>query len=209
MGKKGCGKPGRDAGYAAKARFSMVKDRHRQTYEAALSQGKVDEQMQSLCSYIAGTGGFFTSSCCSGRIILLEKRGERKSENHFHRKWHREIAEKEMLEGLAEPVHGELWFKLDPFILHIGCATLADANKVLAAMKRAGVKRGGILVAGEGKFLIELQGTENMGFLAGSGGKSAIGENYLRTILPRANLMLRKNYARLERLEKEFRKALK
>src|SRR3989344_3740924 len=91
------------------SRFGMIKERHRKTYEAALSQGKVDPQMQALCSFIAGTKGYYTSSCCSGRIMLLERRGDRKSENFFHRKWHREVAAKELLEGINEEVEGDLW----------------------------------------------------------------------------------------------------
>ncbi len=194
---------------AEKARFAMIKQRHRETFEKALSQGKVDPQMQSLCSFIAGTQNYYTSSCCSGRIMLLEKRGDAKKENFFHRKWHRNISKEELAEGFGEKVRGELWFKVEPFILHIGCASLGDSRKVLCAMKKAGVKRGGIIIADEGKFLIELQGTERMSFPAKKGGAKLLGQAYLSKILPKANSMLSKNYARLERLEAEFRKELK
>ncbi|HIH09317.1 MAG TPA: hypothetical protein HA254_01465 [Candidatus Diapherotrites archaeon] len=191
-----------------KSRFSMVKERHRETFETALSQGKVDEQMQPLCIFITGAKKYFTSSCCSGRIMLLEKRGESRKENLFHRKWHREVDEKEIIEGMEENVEGDLWFKLDPFILHIGCETARDANAALDAMRKAGVKRGGILVAQEGKWLIEMQGTQSMSFPIRLGGKQLADREYVRSILGKANSMLEKNYTMLARLEGEMRKAL-
>ncbi len=190
-------------------RFAMVKERHGRTYETALAQGKVDEQMQNLCTFIAKTGGYYTSSCCSGRIMLLEKRGDKKTENFFHRKWHRKVTKKELLEGFTENVKGEMWFKLDPFILHIGCANIEDANKILDAMKRSGVKRGGIMLAENEKFLMEIQGTEQMGFPIKLGGKNLLGEEYLCTILPRANKMLSKNFWRLAKFEEQLRIKLK
>ncbi len=186
----------------------MVKERHRKTLETALKQGKVDEQMQGLCSFIAGTRGFYTSSCCSGRIIMLEKRGERKTETFFHRKWHRTVDEDELIDGLAEGTSGEVWLKVDPFILHIGCLNIWGANAILAAMKNAGVKRGGIIVAKEGKFIVELQGTERLGAPVKVGRKILVQKEYIKYLAARANALLERNYRRLAKLEQEFRKVL-
>ncbi|HLC92222.1 MAG TPA: hypothetical protein VJH23_00780 [archaeon] len=200
---------GPEGGNESGSRFKMVKKRHRKTYETALSQGKVDEQMKELCSFVTGTENYFTSSCCSGRIMLLEKRGDKKTENFFHRKWHRNVTKKELLEGFLENVSGEMWFKLDPFILHIGCEDIEHANEILFAMKKSGVKRGGIMVAEEGKVLIELQGTEQMSFPLKLGKKMLVSEGYLSAVLPKANKMLSKNYKRLSTLCAEFQKQLR
>jgi len=190
-------------------RFEMIKARHKATYQTALLQGKVDEQMRELCSFIAGTKGFYTSSCCSGRIMLLEKRGEKKKENFFHRKWHREITKEELLEGFKEKIKGELWFKVEPFILHIGCKTLEDANKILSAMKKAGVKRGGIMIAQKEKFLIELQGTASIGLPIKKAEKELVTEQYLtHSVLGKANTFISNNYKRLKKLEEELSKDL-
>jgi len=192
-----------------RSRFDMIKARHKETFETALKQGKVDEQMQDLCGFVAGTQDYFTSSCCSGRIILLEKQSDRKIDSFFHRKWHRTINKEELLEGFEEKVRGELWFKVDPFILHIGTSNLENANKILKAMKEAGVKRGGIILAEEEKYLVELQGTERLSFPIKNGEEKLIDEIYLETILEKANSMIQKNYERLGKLEEAFRKNLK
>ncbi len=199
------GNMGKKEGFS---RFGMVKKRHAQTFESANRQGKVDPQMVGLCEFVAGTGGFYTSSCCSGRILLLEKRGERKIDTFFHRKWHRVAELSELLEGVSEKTEGELWLKADPFILHIGCENLEGANAILAAMKRAGVKRGGIILAEPGKFMVELQGTEKMDVPVKSGPKLFADEKYLEYLLGKANKLVSKNYSRLEKLESEFRKSL-
>ncbi|HZX34608.1 MAG TPA: hypothetical protein VFF09_04465 [archaeon] len=191
-----------------KLRFGMVKRRHAETFGKALRQGKVDEQMQPLCSFIAGTKNFFTSSCCSGRIMLLEKKGGKKKDNFFHRKWHRPVSAGELREALAEETSGDLWFKTEPFILHVGCAGLSGAEKILGCMKRAGVKRGGIIVAEKGKFLVELQGTERMEFPVKVGGEMVALTGFVVKALETANPLLEKNYERLAKLEKEFRKSL-
>ena len=191
-----------------RSRFKMVKERHKKTFETALKQGKMDEQMVPLCQFVAGTNEYYTSSCCSGRIILLEKRGNRKIDTFFHRKWHREVNISELLEGIKDNKEGELWLRMDPFILHIGCPDLKACQKILEAMKKAGVKRGGILVAEKGKFMVELQGTHVFSCLVKKNGKPMLPEDYFKEILPDINRMIAKNYQRLAKLESEFRKAL-
>jgi len=194
----------------AKNRFCMVKEMHRKSLEKAIAEEKADRQITQLCRFVSKTKGFFTSSSCAGRIILLQlPKNENKLDASFHRKWHRRVKERELWQGISEKTEGELWFKLDAFILHIGANSLENANLILGAMKRAGVKRGGIMVAKDGKFLIELQGTQAMAFPVKKESKILVSGDYMHYALERANKKLAKNYAMLKRLEKEFRKCLK
>jgi len=198
----------KDASWAK--RFSMVKERHKKTFEKAVKEGKADKQMHSLCRFVSLSKEFFTSSSCAGRIILLQlPKNENKREASFHRKWHRKVGEKEIWEGIEAETKGELWFKLDPFILHIGAAKLEGARKILECMKKAGVKRGGIIVAKPGKFLVEMQGTQAIAFPVKRGKKALVGKEFLEYILDRANEKLGQNYEMLKRLEKVFRQELK
>ncbi len=196
--------------YTGIERFAMVKAMHKKSLEKAIAERKADLQIIPLCRFVSKTKNFFTSSSCAGRIILLQlPKGESKREACFHRKWHRVVKEKELWEGIDAEIKGELWFKLDPFIFHVGANSLENAKKVLVAMTKAGVKRGGIIVAKPGKFLVELQGSQGIAFPVKKGKKVLVEKEYMKYILKRANEKLEKNYALLKRLEKEFRKELK
>lgn len=212
MGKdSGLGK-GKFAGkknLAGMERFSMVKEMHRKSLGKAIREKKADRQMIPLCKFVSGTKHYFTSSSCAGRIILLQlPEDENKLEAFFHRKWHRRVMGKELWEGIRAETRGELWFKLDPFILHIGADSLENAKKVLRHIKKSGVRRGGIMVAKPGKFLIEMQGSQGISFPVKKGKKVLVEEDYMKYVLERANQKLEKNYSLLKRLEKVFREEL-
>lgn len=136
-------------------RFEMTKKRHAETFAKAVREGKADEALIPLCGFVSGTRNFFTSSCCSGRILLLQlSKDEKKLGTKFHRKWHNVVKPKEVWAALKEKTSNEVWFKMEPIILHLGTNTLENANIVLETMKRAGVKRGGIIVAKPRKIFV-------------------------------------------------------
>jgi len=191
-------------------RFEMTKKRHAGTFAKAVREGKADEAFIPLCGFIAKTKSFFTSSCCAGRILLLElQKDEKKLGSNFHRKWHREVKPKEVWNAMQEPVKGELWFKMEPLILHLGTDTLENANIALGAMKKAGIKRGGIIVAKPGKFLFEIEGTQRISVPVKSKGKILIEKKFLDFLVKKANAKMKKNSLAIKRLEKELKKVLK
>ncbi|PIU21603.1 MAG: hypothetical protein COT15_01450 [Candidatus Diapherotrites archaeon CG08_land_8_20_14_0_20_34_12] len=192
-------------------RFKMVKERHRKTFEEALAKGKMDEKLVNFCKYVSSTRNYFTSSCCSGRILLLRIEGnDRDKRNcHFHRKWHDIVSLSEVLAGINEDTKGRIWFKVEPFILHLGCKDLENAKKILEVMKLAGIKRGGIIVAKEGKFMVEFMGTQEMSFLAKEDDAILVDKGYLENAVNEANRKMTVNEEMLIRLEKEVRKKLK
>ena len=195
---------------AGENRFGMVKERHRKTFEEAAEKKLADDGLVPLCGFIAGTKNFFTSSGCAGRIILLQlPKGECKKGSSFHRRWHRPVSFLEVKKALGEKTRGEVWLKVEPFIMHIGTNSIANAREILAIMNRAGVKRGGILVAKEGKFLVELQGTQEMSAPVKQGNKLLAGDAYLQYLVKKANCKIGKNREMLARFERECRACMK
>ena len=167
--------------------------------------------MISLCKYIAKTKNYFTSSSCSGRIVLLDlaKEGNKK-EAAFHSKWHKKVKLKELITEIKRKQNEEeLWFKLDSFILHLGTNSLKNAKKILKVTRKTGIRRAGIMVAEEGKFIIELIGTQTMSFPVKIKGKILLEKEYLKKTLEKANQKLEKNYNQLKEFEKNVRKELK
>ncbi len=141
-------------------------------------------------------------------LLSVNRIGE-KQPKAFHRKWHRKVTLKEVLEGIEDDkANKELWFKLDPFILHAGARDLEHARKILKCMRLAGVKRGGIMLAKDEKFIIELQGTHTMSLPVKSNGKEIADKEYVAFIVKQANQKLAENYKRLKRFEKVCREEL-
>jgi tRNA wybutosine-synthesizing protein 3 len=192
----------------SKTRFEMIKLRHKNTFEEALNKGKIDAPMIELLEFISKTKNYFTSSHCSGRIMLLNSDlNEEKKEAAFYRKWHRKVEFKELISAVNECSH-PLWFKLEPFILHIGCKTIKNAKKLIELKNISGIKRGGIMVLSEGKIILELTGTQYISVPLKEK-KMLLTENALKIILKTANKKMDKNFNQIKRLEENAKKMLK
>ncbi|MBI2598043.1 MAG: hypothetical protein HYW50_02505 [Candidatus Diapherotrites archaeon] len=192
-----------------KTRFEMVKERHKNTFYRALKENLVDGQVVSLCEFFAKSKNFFTSSTCSGRIVLLQvNRQENKHESAFIAKWHKKASIGKVWSTLCAKTMEEIWLKQEPFIMHIGCADFENAKTILQIAKACGIKRAGIQVAKEGKFLLEIIGTHNISFPVKKGGEILVEKKHLKYVLKRANEKLEKNYSTLEKFENACRKNL-
>ncbi|MEM0360167.1 MAG: hypothetical protein QXK06_02405 [Candidatus Diapherotrites archaeon] len=191
-----------------KTRFSMVKKRHAGTLQKAKEEGKIDKEMIGLCDYISSRKNFFTSSGCSGRILLLGLLDKSKKNSYFHRKWHEKVQPLEVIKALKEPTKGEIWLKMEPFIIHIGTNSLENAKKILSLKDKSGIKRGGIITAKPGKFIVELIGTEELAVLVKRGNKILAPEEFIKETVLEADKKIGFNYARVKEFEKIVRKEL-
>jgi len=191
------------------ARFKMTKERHGKTMLKAIADGKADKQVIPLLKSIASAKDFFTSSSCSGRIILLklDAKGS-KAESAFIERWHKQVKFGEFMKAVRNAKGNEIWLKLDPFILHVGTNSLENARRILKVMQGAGVKRGGIASAKGGKFIVEMIGTQAISLPVKSRGKMLVESGYLKWLLAKANKKLSANYAHLKRLQNEFEREL-
>ncbi len=190
-------------------RFQMIKQNHKKTFFEALEKQKVDPQAISFCKFMESTDNYFTSSSCSGRIVLLEvNKQETKKEAAFHAKWHRTVKFQEIWKELNKKSKDELWFKMEPFILHVGTNNEENARKFLEVVKDCGIKRGGIQVLKEGKIIFEINGTQHISCPVKKGKKILIDKNYAKILVAKANKKLEKNYEILKKFEQACKKKL-
>jgi tRNA wybutosine-synthesizing protein 3 len=186
-----------------KSRFEMTKKHHEQTYEEAKKMGRMDEDFIPLCDFIEKTKNYFTTSSCAGRIALISLgEEETKQESAFYRKWHRQVKPKEVLDAVNEFRGKILWFKQEPLIFHLGTNNLENARKILSLCEKAGIKRAGIKVAKEGKFIVEMLGTQNITTPIKEG-KITVDEKYLKYLIKKANEKFATNQALIKKLEKQ------
>lgn len=184
------------------ARFSMLKERHRKRFEQALAAGEVDPGLVEICERINASRDYFTSSGCSGRIMLLGiPESGLKKDAYFHRKWHRKVRLEEVLEGLEERGEGELWLKAEGFILHIGCRDLTACRELLEGLHECGIKRAGIMAPKEGKWIVEAVSTQVLNApVKSAAGKVLVDGGYLRVLLEKANRKMERNESDLRKI---------
>lgn len=195
---------------AGKGRFGMVKEYHGITFEKAVAEKKADSAIIPLCRFLNGLPEFFTASSCSGRITVLElDEQENKRESAFFYKKHGKISAETVWKRVHEKSMNNLWFKQEPFILHLGTNSLENANRLLECCREAGIKRAGIMVAKPGKFVLEIIGTQGMAIPIKQKNKVLVEKKFFAFLSKQANKKLEANFVRLKRFETVLRKKLK
>ncbi|MCX6803415.1 MAG: hypothetical protein NTY48_02475 [Candidatus Diapherotrites archaeon] len=189
-------------------RFEMTKKHHLNTYEEAKKMGRMDKDFIPLCNYIAKTKNYFTTSSCAGRIALISLGPEEtKQESAFYRKWHRKVKPKEVLEAFKEYKGSVLWFKQEPLIFHLGTNSIENAKKILELCEKTGIKRAGIKSAKEGKYIIEMLGTQNITTPIVDQ-KMRASEEYVKYLAKKGNEKFEKNQALIKKLFKNAKEIL-
>ncbi|MDD3083631.1 MAG: hypothetical protein PHP82_01275 [Candidatus ainarchaeum sp.] len=189
--------------------FKMIKEHHKKTFEKAKKEGKMDLDFIPLCEHLTKTTEYFTSSCCAGRIALVGlNKKETKKESAFHRKWHKKVKFEEIKKGISSFEGEVLWLKQEPLILHLGTKTLNNSIKIIAICEKIGLKRAGIKVIKEGKYILEIIGNHNINMPVKEG-KISINENYLKYVVKKCNQKFDKNKKTLKKLTIEIKKQIK
>ncbi|MFN3909714.1 MAG: tRNA-wybutosine modification methyltransferase TYW3 [Candidatus Anstonellaceae archaeon] len=123
----------------------------------AMKNNEVDKKIISLLKFLNSQKELVSSSSCSGRVLLLYIKKSKKDAKKFF-VWHDKIKKDDFLIMLNSIKNKKyFWLRVEPFILHIIAKDIKNANKVLLAMKKAGVKRGGINYISD-KITIEIMG---------------------------------------------------
>jgi tRNA wybutosine-synthesizing protein 3 len=168
------------------------------------SVGKWDNKIISLCNKINSKENYYTTSSCSGRIVLMIDQ-EKKGEDLFLFVSHDKVSFKKLKDELISALkkNKNIKFKMEPCILHISCETLEDAEKLFEIGKNAGWKRLGIIGTSHG-FTFELNSTEKLEFPIIQNKKILVDDEFLKIILKDANGKLEKCWEKIKNLEKEF-----
>lgn len=166
------------------------------------SIGKWDKHILNLCKKINSKENFYTTSSCSGRILLMIEQ-DKKGENLFLFVSHEKVTFPQLKYQLnkLKLLNKKIKFKLEPCILHISCRTLEDAQTLFEKGKLAGFKRLGIIGTSHG-FTFELNSTEKLEFPIIQNKKLLVDDNFLKIIIKDANKKLEKSWEKIKKLEK-------
>ena len=171
-----------------------------------LRQRGADEEVEELLQTINELDDFFTTSSCSGGIVLiwLPEIGA-KRDARFIGKWHRTVKKAEVLAAMTEarsPVEGDLWLLAQSPILHVACRSFESATVLLRLAIESGFKYSGIkaIAKEKGQVMVEIMSTERMDVPLASNGRRFYSEEYLDFTIAKANFMLTRGKEKLKQL---------
>lgn len=166
--------------------------------------GSIDEAIKPLCDLINASDNYFTTSSCSGRIVVMsESEDHKKNEAQWLFVSH-EKTDLETVKLSLDPLpKNEIWFRQEGIILHVACRTNEDAFKLVGAAREAGLKRSGI-ISSKNKIIVEILDTETIELPLGVKGKLVVPEEYLRLVLDIAHKKLERTRKKSKRLEKKL-----
>lgn len=161
------------------------------------SIGKWDDKIKSLCDKINKLPQYYTTSSCSGRIIIMTDQ-EKKAQGLFKFVGHDLIQLEDLLKIQLKK---DLKFKQEPMILHIACEKLEDANHLLKLAQKAGFKKTGIIALNK-RIIIEINGSEKIEFPFSKNNQLLVGQEFLEVIVQKANKNLEKNWKLINEFER-------
>jgi tRNA wybutosine-synthesizing protein 3 len=171
------------------------------------SIGEWDKKIIPICNKINSLENFYTTSSCSGRIILMIDQ-DKKREGLFLKSYHNKVSFDKLKKDLKEIVKKNknqiIKFKLEPCIIHIVCKSLDDAKFTLELANNSGWKNHFIISLGKNP-IIELSGTERIEFPIFDGKNILVDDKFLKIVLKKANEKLENGWKKIERLKKELK----
>jgi tRNA wybutosine-synthesizing protein 3 len=162
-------------------------------------KGEVDVDIVTLLDFINSLDDFFTTSSCSGRVVLLEC-GESKNDNNWLYCDHANAdlsAIKKALESYSG--QNDIWLRAEPFIMHVCAKSLEKADQLLQLFRENGFKHSGVIVM-KNKIVLEIQNTDAFSTIVSKEG--IVLANDLQVLITEANKKLSSTKNKLKRIEK-------
>ncbi|MEK6873610.1 MAG: hypothetical protein AABW91_02100 [Nanoarchaeota archaeon] len=169
-------------------------------------KGNWDKKILNLCDKINKSKDYYTTSSCSGRILVLIDY-KVKRDDLFLFCSHDLISFDILKDGLnkIKSKTGKLiYFRQDPCILHIACKNLEKAQEIHDLAKDAGWKRCGI-IASKKRFVVELNATQRIEMPIINKNEILIDDKFLKVLVEEANRKLKNSWELIERFENNLK----
>jgi tRNA wybutosine-synthesizing protein 3 len=168
-------------------------------------KGCIDSKIKKLVKRINSFEDCYTTSSCSGRILLLTiPASNKKNEVKYLFCSHEKIRYDELKKIIKSKKLPKciVWFRVEPVILHIACKNINCARKLLNLARNIGFRRSGVISIRKSKIVLELVSTEKIDAIVSKNGKIVIGEDYFKVIVKEGNRKLEKTWRKIDRLYK-------
>jgi len=183
----------------------LWEDRRRRFYERMLrdiSTGYFDMEILPLVDMVFKLENAFPTSSCSGRIVILSGRIPwRRKDVKILYKAHEPLDPKTVMNIISNAPDENLWFMVQPPILHISCFNDNIASEILKIARSSGFKHSGIIAVTERGYHVEIRGNEVFTVPLRIGGIDIYEQDKLALLVKEASRVLLESKRRIERLE--------
>jgi len=177
--------------------FLQAKEKAMETLKKAIENNEVDKKAVPIIEKLNGIDEFFTTSSCSGRIVIIELPSiGNKIDARFLGKWDDKIKIQDIKNALKNAENGEIWMLAQPPIFHVSAADIDAASKLIKVARQSGFKNSVIKSIGK-RVMVEIRSTEEVDTPLGMDGKSLCNEEYLSLLVSIANEIM-------DRIEKKL-----
>ena len=174
-------------------------------------KGSIDIKIKRLVDKINSLPDFYTTSSCSGRILLLDiPSSNKKNEVEYLFCSHKKIKYNEIKKilKLKKELKNDVWFKVQPVIIHVACNDIKNTKKILNIARDIGFRRSGIISIGKNKVIMEIISTERIDAIVGKNRKLLIGEDYFKVLIKEGNKKLEKTWEKIDKLHNNLNKII-
>lgn len=176
--------------------FEIFKERKKAAIKKlldAIKNNEVDAPIKNDLLKLNEFEIIYSTSSCAGRIALLVDKGNKK-DSFFIGKWHDIVKTEEIVKRLKDHINNELiWFKQEPFIIHLVFPRSIYAYKVLKIARDVGFKHSGIISKRKEKVVLEINGIDRIDFPIVINSELTISLENLNKIVDLANAKLMRN----------------
>ncbi|XP_075871615.1 tRNA wybutosine-synthesizing protein 3 homolog [Nelusetta ayraudi] len=174
-------------------------------------KGSVDEDIEHVVSLINSREEFFTTSSCSGRVILIDSPLESSEVQKKNCVWlfvsHHKCTADDLVSALARS-SGDAVFKFEPFVLHVQCQQLDDAQLMHSVAINSGFRNSGLTVGKTGKIMTAVRSTHGLEVPLSQEGKLLVEPEYIHFLTQVANKKMEENLRRIHRFYHNLQSAL-
>ncbi|XP_073348296.1 tRNA wybutosine-synthesizing protein 3 homolog [Pagrus major] len=174
-------------------------------------KASVDEHIEHVVSLLNSCEEYFTTSSCSGRIILIDGAPERSDVQKQNCVWlfvsHKKCNCDDVVCAVARS-SGDAVLKFEPFVLHVQCRRLDDAQLLHSVAINSGFRNSGLTVSKTGKIITAVRCTHGLEVPLSHEGKLLVEHEYINFLTQIANQKMEENLRRIHRFYHNLQTAL-
>ncbi|XP_064520937.1 tRNA wybutosine-synthesizing protein 3 homolog isoform X2 [Pseudopipra pipra] len=169
----------------------------------------LDARAAELARLLNAHERFCTTSSCDGRVLLADTDGGgiQKKNCTWLLVTHDPCAKGDVMIALEKST-GDVVFKFEPFVLHVLCRELQDAQLLHSVAVDSGFRNSGITVGRGGKITMAVRSTHCLEVPLSRKGRLMVSDEYIEFLVHVANQKMEENIRRIERFHKGLELAL-